>query len=193
MNFLMSWSLIQVIQKHDKVSSVHSLRAEPLGWIYCASNHLSLHTGWWNLARLKHRLIRQLCNFPCCESLRCCHGLHVVFCVARTQRESAWVLLLWQYWRGVPEGYFQCDCLSLCSADATFHNQFSSRERWVCISSWSGHTALIFFLSYLKGGQQEEALIFSDTSGSDLATRNRRRPPPRRMRSTALWGAASRK
>lgn len=36
------------------------------------------------------------------------------------------------------------------------------------------------------GDQQEEALIFSETSGSDLATRKRRRPPPRRMRSTAL-------
>lgn len=43
------------------------------------------------------------------------------------------------------------------------------------------------------GGQQEEALIFSETSGSDLATRKRSRPPPRRIRSTALFGAYGRK
>lgn len=34
--------------------------------------------------------------------------------------------------------------------------------------------------------QQDEALIFSETSRSDLATRKRRRPPPSRIRSTAL-------
>lgn len=34
--------------------------------------------------------------------------------------------------------------------------------------------------------QHVEALIFSETSGSDLATRKRRRPPPSRIRSTAL-------
>lgn len=40
------------------------------------------------------------------------------------------------------------------------------------------------------GGQQEEALIFSETSGSDFATKNRSRPPPRRIRSTALGGGS---
>lgn len=34
--------------------------------------------------------------------------------------------------------------------------------------------------------QHEEALIFSDTSGSDLATRKRSRPPPSLIKSTAL-------
>lgn len=43
-------------------------------------------------------------------------------------------------------------------------------------------------LTAQEGDQQEEALIFSETSGSDLATRKRRRPPPRRIRSTALQG-----
>ncbi|KAG9349808.1 hypothetical protein JZ751_026161 [Albula glossodonta] len=36
--------------------------------------------------------------------------------------------------------------------------------------------------------QHDEALIFSETSKSDLATRKRSLPPPSRMRSTALGG-----
>lgn len=46
--------------------------------------------------------------------------------------------------------------------------------------------SFIFPLSHPKGNQQEEALIFSETSRSDLATRKRSLPPPSRIRSTAL-------
>lgn len=64
------------------------------------------------------------------------------------------------------------------------------------------HTSVFLVSSYLQSGvaccaclsnQQEEALIFSETSGSDLATRKRSRPPPRRIKSTALYGTNGRK
>lgn len=54
----------------------------------------------------------------------------------------------------------------------------------LCVPCPSVHTSVLCVGD--GGGQQEEALIFSETSGSDLATRKRSRPPPRRIRSTAL-------
>lgn len=58
----------------------------------------------------------------------------------------------------------------------------------MCVPCSTVQTSLSLAVSLfcLEGDQQEEALIFSEMSGSDLATRKRRRPPPRRIRSTAL-------
>lgn len=65
-----------------------------------------------------------------------------------------------------------------------FSQTLSLCRSWISRCRPSVPTAFIF--PSHKGGQQEEALIFSETSRSDLATRKRSRPPPSRIRSTAL-------
>lgn len=113
-------------------------------------------------------------NFPCSIFLRCCYRLCLSLGPCRTEAGLARLESPFPVW------------LALCFRSFTFIFQVAYKCVFVHTHAFYA-VCIMLCMSWGRGrGQQEEALIFSDTSGSDLATRKRSRPPPRRIRSTAL-------